>query len=811
MTFVNAGTFAVGPVTAGTAAVGDGNILLKSVSGDINVNGNLTAINDRVTLDARNGTFTLANGIVIAANMLVYYVKTGPNFGTGTTIPTIVAANGNLTISQSSAISFGGYTTDGNITIIGTSVTITGLLQTTGLGKTVTVTATAGDITFAPAGAIDNAANLGGATTLSATGMISGSASSAVSGGTTTLTAGQTLSLSGPLSATSLIVNGAGAAVSLTGTNSVGSVAIANGSGSVVFTDSTGGLTLAGITGGSVTVNAAGAVDQSGAITANAFAINGNGSAIALDTQPNAVSSFAAANGAGTVSFNDTTGGLILAGITGGAVTIGAQGAVTQTGAVVADAFTMNGNGSTISLDTQANTVNSFAAANGTGTVLFNDTTGGLTLAGITGGTVTIGAAGSVDQTGVVNADAFTVNGNGSPITLDSQANTVGSFAAANGVGAVLFNDTAGDLTIAGISGGTVTIGAAGAVNQTAPVSADTFTVNGNGLAIALNGANAVNTFAASNGMGSVAFTDAAGSLALGAITSGPLSITAAGAVSINQTTVIATGDVVITTAAGGGLAVIGPQPGGLLQSATQINLAGVQGAVALVNGGQIVAPSIIGNGQSISVGGTITTTSELDAAVAAVNTLPVIGGSPYEIIVGANLTLDQTLTFSRPVSIHGNNGVFTLAAGTGVTNGLAITSNAAGSRIASLAFSGFSGTGIQVNAARNVTITGVTVIGTRTGTGTGLEIIGASNGTKVQGSTFTNNPYGVKLTSATGVTFGGTVAGQRNTISGAARAGVFATGLCTGSSVIKTVFPRTPATPIPYNTRSSRNLRVVR
>ena len=160
---------------------------------------------------------------------------------------------------------------------------------------------------------------------------------------------------------------------------------------------------------------------------------------------------------------------------------------------------------------------------------------------------------------------------------------------------------------------------------------------------------------------------------------------------------------------------------------------------------------------------------------------------------------------------MRGYNGMFTLTAGSGVTNGVVINTNAAGSRITSLAFNGFSGTGIQIQAARNVTISGITVIGTRTGTGTGLEINGVSTGTTVRGSTFTNNPFGIRLTSATGATIGGTLAGQRNTISGAARAGVFASGFCTGSSVIRTVFPRTPATPVQFNIRSSRNLRVVR
>jgi len=266
----------------------------------------------------------------------------------------------------------------------------------------------------------------------------------------------------------------------------------------------------------------------------------------------------------------------------------------------------------------------------------------------------------------------------------------------------------------------------------------------------------------------------------------------------------------VITTQAGGGLQITRPQPGGLLQRTTQVNLSGVQGTIALINGGLIVAPTIIGNGKNIYVGGsggTVATTPELNAAVAAVNSLPAISGSAYEIFVTASMSLTQTLTFNRPVDLHGTSANIVLSGSPAVINGLVVNTGASGSRISSLAFSGFSGTGIQFNAAQRASLTGVSVTGTTTGTGAGLLITGNSTGTVVYGSVFANNPYGIQIVSATGATIGGTVAGQRNSISAAARAGVFASGFCTGSSVIRTLFATTP---VPYNTGSSRNLRVV-
>jgi hypothetical protein len=776
-----AGSLTLAGITGGTVTIGAAGAVVQTAAvnaGAFTVNGNGSAItlnsqaNAVTSFAASNSTgsvlFNDAAGSLTLAGI------------TGGTV-TIGAAGA---VDQSGTVNAGAFTVNGNgsaITLNTKNNTVTSFAASNGAGN-VFFNDTAGSLTLA-----------------------------GITGGTVTIGAAGAVDQTGAVNAGAFTVNGNGSAITLnTQNNAVTSFAASNGAGNVLFNDTTGSLTLAGITGGTVAIGAAGAVDQSGAINAGAFTVTGNGSAITLNTQANIVTSFAASNSTGSVLFNDTAGSLTLAGITGGTVTIGAAGAVDQSGAVNAGAFTVNGNGSAITLNTKSNIVTSFAASNSTGNVLFDDTAGGLTLAGITGGTVTIGAAGAVDQSGAVNAGAFTVNGNGSAITLNTRSNTVTSFAASNGAGNVFFNDTAGSLTLAGITGGTVTIGAAGAVNQTSVVKAGSFTVNGNGGAVTLTQANVVDTFSASNGTGAVSFTDSAGSLALGNVTSGPLTIAAAGPVSINQTTVSASGNAVITTQAGGGLQITGPQPGGLLQSTTQVNLSGVQGTIALINGGLIVAPTIVGNGKNISVGGsggTVATTPELNAAVAAVNSLPAISGSAYEIIVTANMSLTQTLTFNRPVDLRGTSADIVLSGSPAVINGLTVNAGASGSRISNLAFSGFSGTGIQFNAAQRASLTGVRVTGTTAGTGAGLVITGNSTGTIVRGNVFANNPFGIRILSATGATIGGTVAGQRNSISGAARAGVFASGFCTNSSVIKTAFTTTP---VPYNIGSSRNLRVV-
>ena len=751
VTFVNGGSFATGPVSAGdTVAPGvpnDGNIFLKSVTGNIAVNGNLTALRDQITIDAGSGTITFGPGVAILADVLVYYFSaSAPAPVLPATHPAIVSANGDLTIVNplsNNSVLQGGYATTGNITIqSATGFDVSGLLRTTGVGKYVHLTADSGSIRFlGNGGAASDGA--GGTVVIQVTGgSFTGDSTSVIRGSAATITVANSLSMPGRIDSASLSIAAAGGAVSVTGPNALGSVNVKN-AGNVTIQASTGDLVIAGISGKTVKVDAAGAVTQSAAIVATDLVVNGNGSAaITLNTKNNEVTSFGSTNGSGSVLFNDTAGSLTLASITGGTVTIGAAGAVDQSGAVTAGAFTVNGTGSAITLNTKNNDVTSFAAKNGVGSVLFNDTAGSLTLASITGGTVTIGAAGAVDQSGAVTAGAFTVNGTGSAITLNTQNNDVTSFATTNIGGNVFFKDTVGPLT-------------------------------------------------------------------LGTITSGPLSISAAGAVTVDRSQVVATGNATITTSSGG-LDVIG-QPNGLLQSTATLDLQGVKGPIALINGGQISGKPILGNGQGIRVGNNVTTASQLNQAVATVNALSPVSGSVYEIVVAGSMQLTQTLTINRPVLLRGTSTAIVLSGSPAVTQGLILGSDgvgsASGSQISSLAFSGFGGIGIQLNAVPRVAINGVIVTGTGKGTGAGLSITGNSAGTTVQGSTFASNPYGIQLLSATGATIGGTAAGQQNRVTAAAKAGVFASGFCTGTSVIKTVFLQTPT---PYNVRAARNIRIV-
>jgi hypothetical protein len=100
----------------------------------------------------------------------------------------------------------------------------------------------------------------------------------------------------------------------------------------------------------------------------------------------------------------------------------------------------------------------------------------------------------------------------------------------------------------------------------------------------------------------------------------------------------------------------------------------------------------------------------------------------------------------------------------------------------------------------------------------TGMSVSGASGiaqgtttatSTVVLANTFTNYPTAVSLVAATYFTFGGTGAGQFNSIVNSVTAGIYATGFCTGSQVIKTAFSNV-ATSKQYVVSTSRNLTVI-
>jgi hypothetical protein len=140
---------------------------------------------------------------------------------------------------------------------------------------------------------------------------------------------------------------------------------------------------------------------------------------------------------------------------------------------------------------------------------------------------------------------------------------------------------------------------------------------------------------------------------------------------------------------------------------------------------------------------------------------------------------------------------------------GLDASGNLAGSRVINSTFTN-NATGARMATATNL-VFGAVGAGNRlfgSSTGTGLLVSGASTGTTARANSYSGYGTGVSLNAATGIVVGGTGAGEGNAVSSAARAGVFATGVCTGSTVAKTTFTNTAT---PYNVGGSRGLTVIR
>ena len=442
-----------------------------------------------------------------------------------------------------------------------------------------------------------------------------------------------------------------------------------------------------------------------------------------------------------------------------------------------------------VQLTNAANDVGTLGVSNPGRRVIFNDADD-LSLAGIAADNTTLNVGGNLTQTSQIVGNSLTVAATAGSVTLTNAANSVAAATISNGNRAVSFVNALA-LTLGGLTMGTGSLTVGGALTQTGPISGSSLSITSSAGSIDLRySANNLDSLSVSNGSRLFSYAD-----------SSSVAITSAGTLSVG--TVTAAQQLTVTTTNGGNDDV-GPQPNGLLQSGGTLDLRAVQGASIIRNGGRIVGnPILLPPGTRIQVGGAITTPAELNAAVSTLNSLPASPGPTYEIFVASNMTLTQQLAVSRPVIFRGASQSTVVSGSSGVTNGLLLDSGASGSVIRDIAFSSFSGDAIRLTSATGITIKGIQA----NNSGNGLSITGASTNTVVQGNTFDRNQTGVSLVSATGALIGGAATGQGNVISSAVRQGVFASGFCTGSQVVKNT---SPGTATPYNVSASRNLTIV-
>ena len=717
-----------GGVTAGGPAGGDGAIKLIATAGGIDLSAPVTAGGDRVTLDASAGVITQTAG-QINSQTLVWYATTSPFPGLAGTFLRVgsnLTAPGSLSLGSptSPIVVVGASTVSGSIAITGSNVRIVEVVKANG-GDPVSITAAGGNIEFI-------ANTLGGVVTVP----------TATTSGAVTLTASaQVLGLNkstrttvrgGPLTVAAQAADLKCNVTSLASTTTVGGLKAT----------AVGGLTLADINaaGQNVTLTAVSGVNQTGAIVAAGLTVANSAGLVNLPSTANSVSSAAISNGSGNV-----------------ALTIAGSFAVAAPGISTGTAAAGDGSISLRSISGSINLNGNVSAANDR---------------------VTLDAsAGSITQTGTINANTL-VWFAATPTTLTGSYTSIGSNL--TGPGSLTLAVTPGQRVLATSTfNGNVSItGPAVVISEpvTAGGTGSIFVTASTGGIVLQPNAGASSSLSAPGGSVNLSASGQVDTQ-FGSVSGNSISSVSGGTVFVG--TMQSATTMTIQTTAGGGVSV-GPQVAALLQAGGTLDLSQVQGQIRIRNGGRIIGNPLVLGGKVVSFGGAITSVAELNNVVNAVNSLPVVPGSPYEILVGASMTLTQTLTISRPVIFRGTSTSVVLSGSPSVTNGLALNAGAVGSRVRDIAFANFSGSAIQATSVSGLSMTGLRV---------------------------SNSGTGIRLSSVTDSTIGGTATGEGNVLSTCSREGIFATGICTNTRLVKNTFP---GTGVPYNVSSSRGITVV-
>ena len=840
--YTNFGTFAAGPITASGT---NSNIVLSSVVGNVNVVGDLTATN-LVTLDATNGTFVLVPPAVISAQVLSYNTLTTPTYNAAD-VPDTIAVDGNLTINKpGQAVTFGNFASTGTIKITADSITVNGPLVTTGTKQSIDLTALTGGVTFVGTGSAENAPALGGTTSVTAAGAITGGTTNPLSGETLTLSSGGAITLPGVLTAKTLTATSTGGAIALANAkNDFDTVTVTNGTQAVTLTD-VDDLAIAGITGGAVALTVGDHLTQSGAIVATSLTANSttkNFGNMILFNANNDVGTLTIDNGPRVVYFTDKNG-VVIGGMKAGDLTLSTAGAMTQTGPIVVTGpTTITNTAGAITLANSGNDFTSLKVSNGTRNVTVVDKND-IAIAGVTAGQFTLATVGAVSQTAPITASGLAVATHAGAVTLTNAGNDVGSLQITSGTSGTQpasYTDKTG-VSLSTIAAGAFTLRASGAVTQTQAATTTSFTV-----IMPVGGVTLGNT---GNSLGTLS----ANLTAAGA----PLTVVNNGILKIAQ--VSTQGQITISTLNGGNVN-IGPAgtPAPTLQTTSTVNFTGVSGGIVMANGGTMVAPGgvTVPTGKKIQW---ILTSSANSGAGSLRDTLQSINSlkAPSQVTYNAPATINLASplpTVTVPLAVIGKSQLTLNGSAAGANaNGLSFSNTAANSSINGVTFQNFSGAGLNLTAAAGTTVTAINVsnsaIGLRatgalastvitsstfigniqgaflSGTGitfgiagqgnvltgnasttAGIYITGTSTGTTVRGNAVSQATSGISIVSATGATIGGTGSGQFNSVAFATN-GVFGTGTCTGSSVIKTAFGSNVTTK--YNTSGARGLTIV-
>ncbi|MEI6256214.1 MAG: hypothetical protein WCQ77_06175, partial [Planctomycetota bacterium] len=606
-------------------------------------------------------------------------------------------------------------------------------------------------------------------------------------------------------------LNAPGGSLNATGTISAGTLNVTANSTSTLNTAV--GTLNANITGASQSLT----VNEADSLTIGAGGVRATNAAINLTLATGSLSGSGNINaGTGNVTLNTSSGGITLN---------------TSAGQVIGNVLSIRANSSSF-LNTNVSTLT--ARLTGTGQNLTVTEANGLTIGS--------GNVSTVNGVIAITTTTGSINGTGS-----LTAGTTGNIALSAPAGNVTLANTANQVT-----GNALTVTALNSSALNTAVNSLSADISGTG-SLTINEANNLTVTQASTANGAINLTTSANSVVNIA------SINARAGTNGNLT--VTNGNLFIDTPG-----IIATQTVNLTQVQSVTILSGdIKAPVVLLPSGQSLNYLVYNSGDSgpgsvreritlINAGGTRSYSSTI-----LVNSLMTVSVGPTAL---------PTMTVQ--MNVQGNN-LLTLDGtllGTSAS-GFTITSTSTmRSTISGVTFQRFAGAGIDLQGARNISVTGVTVtnsgIGFRasnnlTGSGvfsssftnnvvggmllnaqnfrvgvnpnssalqgntftgsttglsgasrTGLSISGTTTSTVVKANTFSGYPTAVSLVAATGLMFGGSLSDESNSISNASTAGIYASGFCTSSFVIKTTFIGVP-TAKQYLVSTSRNLTIQR
>ena len=165
-------------------------------------------------------------------------------------------------------------------------------------------------------------------------------------------------------------------------------------------------------------------------------------------------------------------------------------------------------------------------------------------------------------------------------------------------------------------------------------------------------------------------------------------------------------------------------------------------------------------------------------------NDLPTLPNAPYEIVVSKDVTLVDTITVNRPMTIRGVADSVSIFGSDSIASGIVLSPSASGSTIKDLTFANFAGVALTLD---NVTDTIVENISFING-GTGILAKGILTNTVARGNVFENLGKGLELDHTSAFTFGGNTIGEPNEIK-TSTFGVYGNGELENTKLVNTVF----------------------